>query len=407
MAGIQYWLWLRNLRGIGNQMCLHLLDHFGTPENIYYADPEEYRHVEGLTKPQFAALEEKDFSRAEEILEACARLGIRILTLSDAEYPDRLRAIPNAPCVLYVKGTLPDFDREAAVAMIGTRKATGYSYRVGEPLSYELAKGGAYIVSGMAAGGDALAHRGALLAGCKTAAVLGGGVDVVYPAQNRSLYEDILVNGVILSEYPPGTEPKGAHFLERNRIISGLSVAVVVVEAGLRSGTMNTVHHALDQGRDVYAVPGPVDAPYSQGCNRLIQEGAKAVTGAWDILEDLQLLFPERIRSDIFPVPPSVGREPKEKDAKAGTAAGAKKAETAAEKEPPLETVELSDGRFTDDQIRILSNLSDHPMAVDDIAELVQIPVRRVLSALTVLEIEHLVKQESGSRYILNATIRH
>lgn len=402
MAGMKYWLWLQNLYGMKNQSCLRLLDHFGTPEAVYYADAEEYRHVKGLPKQCLRALEDKRFDRAEEILEACARLGIRIITLFDAEYPDRLRAIPDAPCVLYVKGTFPDFDNEAAIAMIGTRKATGYGYRIGESLSYELAKGGAYIVSGLAAGGDAIAHRGALLAGAQTAAVLGCGIDVIYPAENRGLYEDILASGVLISEYPPGAEPKGHHFLERNRIISGLSMAVVVVEAGLRSGTMNTVRHALEQGRDVYAVPGPVDAECSMGCNLLIQEGAKAVTRAWDVLEDLQFLFPNVIRTDIFPIPPSIGQyqEKAEKGAK-------KEAPQPVQELQQKETITLSEGRFTDDQIQILSNLSDHPLHVDDIAETVQIPIRRVLSALTVLEIEHLVKQESGNRYILNATIRH
>lgn len=402
MAGMKYWLWLQNLYGMKNQSCLRLLDHFGTPEAVYYADAEEYRHVKGLPKQCLRALEDKRFDRAEEILEACARLGIRIITLFDAEYPDRLRAIPDAPCVLYVKGTFPDFDNEAAIAMIGTRKATGYGYRIGESLSYELAKGGAYIVSGLAAGGDAIAHRGALLAGAQTAAVLGCGIDVIYPAENRGLYEDILASGVLISEYPPGAEPKGHHFLERNRIISGLSMAVVVVEAGLHSGTMNTVRHALEQGRDVYAVPGPVDAECSMGCNLLIQEGAKAVTRAWDVLEDLQFLFPNIIRTDIFPIPPSIGQyqEKAEKGAK-------KEAPQPVQELQQKETITLSEGRFTDDQIQILSNLSDHPLHVDDIAETVQIPIRRVLSALTVLEIEHLVKQESGNRYILNATIRH
>ena len=180
MAEIKYWLWLRSLRGMNNSLCLKLLNHFGSPERIYYADGEEYAQVEKITRNQIDALENKKLDRAEEILENCARLNIRIITLSDAEYPERLRAIPDAPCLLYVKGIWPDFDSEAAVALIGTRRATPYGIRIGEKLGYELAKGGAYVVSGLAAGGDAAGHRGALMAGKKTAAMLGGGIDVIY-----------------------------------------------------------------------------------------------------------------------------------------------------------------------------------------------------------------------------------
>ena len=205
-------------------------------------------------------------------------MGVQILSCTDAVYPGRLRAIPDAPCVLYYKGIWPDFDSEAAVGLIGTRKATPYGIRIGERLGYELSKGGAYVVSGLAAGGDAAGHRGALLAGARTAAVLGGGIDVIYPAENRALFEDIAAHGVLISEYPPGTEPRGPHFLERNRIISGLSVASVIVEASdWRSGALITARHALDQGRDVYAVPGPIDAPQSQSCNELIEKGEAAL----------------------------------------------------------------------------------------------------------------------------------
>ena len=407
MAGIKYWLWLCGLRGLGNPARLELLAHFGDPERVYYADSEEYLQVPRMTKGQIEALADKSLDRAEQIRESCDRLGIRILTIADAAYPERLRAVPDAPCLLYHKGTWPDFDSEAVVALIGSRHASPYGIRIGEMLGYELAMGGAYVVSGLAAGGDAAGHRGALLAGKQTAAVLGGGIDRIYPAENRGLYEDIAASGVLISEYPPGTEPKGRHFLERNRIISGLSVAVIVVEAGLRSGTQNTVRHALEQGHDVFAVPGPVDAPLSQGCNRLLQEGAGVVTRGWDVLSELQLRFPERIDLRVVLLPPSVTRlrEPVPEQ----TADVPKQAPPSDSFDKPAEMayieLEKSRERFTDDQIRILLTLSAHPMNVDDIAEEVQIPVRRVLSALTVLEIDDFVHQESGNRYTLHAII--
>ena len=167
MSGIKYWLWLRNLQGLNNRTCLKLWDHFASPEGIYYADAEEYAQVPQLSKAQIRALENKSLDRAEEIIEDCARLGIRIMTIMDAEYPDRLRAIEDAPCVLYIRGSWPDFDSEAAVAVIGSRNSTPYGIRVGQTLGYELSKGGAYIVSGLAARGDAAGHFGALLAGRK------------------------------------------------------------------------------------------------------------------------------------------------------------------------------------------------------------------------------------------------
>lgn len=409
MAEIKYWLWLRGLRGMNNSMCLKLLNYFGSPERVYYADRDEYAQMEKITRNQIDALEDKKLDRAEEILENCARLNIRIITLSDAEYPERLRAIPDVPCLLYVKGIWPDFDSEAAVALIGTRKATPYGIRIGEKLGYELAKGGAYVVSGLAAGGDAAGHRGALMAGRKTAAVLGGGIDVVYPAENRALYADIAASGVLISEYPPGTETKGHHFLERNRIISGLSVAVVVTEAALRSGTLNTVNHAAEQGRDVYAVPGPVDAPFSQGCNRLLQEGAGIVTCGWDVLRELQLRFPGKIDARLFEIPASIGRaaETKASETQTEPPSPPVKSENPFDNTKEIEYIEIkkSQDRFTDDQIQILLILSERPMLVDDIAEETQIPVRRVLSALTFLEIEKVVNKESGNRYTLNAVI--
>ncbi len=408
MSGIKYWLWLRNLQGLNNRACLRLWTHFSSPEHIYYADIEEYAQIPQLTKAQIRALEDKSLDRAEQIMEDCARLDIRVITIADAEYPDRLRAIEDAPCLLYVKGSWPDFDSEAAVAVIGSRNSTPYGIRVGQALGYELSKGGAYIVSGLAARGDAAGHFGALLAGKKTAAVLGCGVDVVYPAENKRLYADIESDGVLISEYPPGTRPVGTHFLERNRIISGLSVAVIVVEAKMHSGTQNTVRHAIEQGRDVYAVPGPVDSAYSEGTNRMIQEGAGVVTRAWDVLEELERWFPDKIEAKLFELPPILQRAEKPKSTAAAKETVAEKTEKQIDNRNEIEYIEIENAkdRFTDDQIRILLTLSNQPMIVDDIAETTQIPVRRVLSALTMLEIDGLVKQESGNRYILNAVIQ-
>ena len=274
MAGLKYWVWLSEVKGLTNRSKLLLLDHFGSPENIYYADEDEYRLVEGIEPRQIALLAEKPMEDADRILGACSRLGLRLLTMQDADYPVRLRNIFEPPCLLYVKGQLPVIDEEVAVAMVGTRKASPYGVEAAEKIAYGLSRQGAVVISGAAAGVDSASHRGALRAGGKTIAVLGNGLDVVYPAENAWLYRDIAASGALISEYPPGTAAEAWHFPVRNRIISGLSLATIVVEAPEKSGALITANTALEQGRDVFAVPGPIDAPLSRGCNRLIADGA-------------------------------------------------------------------------------------------------------------------------------------
>ena len=239
MAGLKYWVWLNECRGLTNRSRALLLAHFGSPEDVYYADEAEYALVEGLSKKQFELLADKSTDGADKILGDCQRRGLRILTMQDADYPARLRGIFEPPCLLYVTGTLPAFDEEVAVAMVGTRACTPYGTQSAEKIAYGLAKQGALVVSGAARGIDSAAHRGALRAGGVTVAVLGNGLDVVYPEENAGLYRDIAATGALLSEYPPGTAAEGWHFPIRNRIISGLCLATVVVEAPLeRSGAL-------------------------------------------------------------------------------------------------------------------------------------------------------------------------
>lgn len=197
--------------------------------------------------------------------------------MQDAAYPGRLKNIYDPPCLLYVKGRLPVFDEELAVAVVGTRDCTPYGVACAEKLGYGLTCGGAVVVSGLAKGIDAAATRGALRAGGVTVGVVGNGLDIRYPYESGYLYEDVAAAGALLSEYPPGARPAKAHFPARNRILSGLSAATLVVEAPERSGALITAGTAMEQGREVFAVPGPIDAPASAGCNRLIQDGARAL----------------------------------------------------------------------------------------------------------------------------------
>ena len=392
MSALKYWLWLTELPGLTNQTRLALLRHFPTPEDVYYADPEEVLLTEGITREQAKLLEDKDCSGADRILADCQRLDLDLLTIQDAGYPNRLRNIYDPPCLLYVRGRLPAFDDEASIAVVGTRDCTPYGVSCAEKLGYGLAAGGAVVVSGLARGVDSAALRGALRAGGTVTAVLGNGLDVVYPPENRYLYEDVAAAGALVSEYPPGTSPEARHFPVRNRIMSGLCVATLVVEAPARSGALITAGTALEQGRDVFAVPGPIDAPASVGCNRLIRDGAGLVTDAWDILGEYEPRFPDKLRREGAKETPAVlGYQARQK--------------TEPKPVPPSVSISRNDYSLTDDQIRLLRALTEEPMLVDDLIELTEIPTRRVLSALTVLEIEHLVTQHSGKRYARAVTL--
>ena len=288
---LKYWVWLSELKGLRNQTKLALLRRFGDPESIFYADPDELSLTEGADLSQLKLLENHELAQADRILADCQRLDIGLLTFSDAAYPGRLKNIYDPPVLLYYKGKLPLLDDLMSVAVVGTRDCTPYGVNCAEKLGFGLASGGAVVVSGLAKGIDAAATRGALRAGGVTIGVTGNGLDVHYPYESRYLYEDVAASGVLFSEYPPGTEPAPGHFPVRNRILSGLSLAALVVEAPERSGALITAMTALEQGRDVFAVPGPIDAPTSVGCNRLIRDGAGLVTDASDILREYEGRF--------------------------------------------------------------------------------------------------------------------
>ena len=403
MAGLKYWVWLSEVKGLTNRSKLLLLDYFGTPENIYYADEDEYRLVEGIEPRQLALLAEKSLEGADRILGACARLGLRLLTMQDADYPVRLRNIFEPPCLLYVKGQLPVIDEEVAVAMVGTRKASPYGIEAAEKIAYGLSRQGAVVISGAAAGVDSASHRGALRAGGKTIAVLGNGLDVVYPAENEWLYRDIAASGALISEYPPGTAAEAWHFPARNRIISALSLGTIVVEAPEKSGALITANTALEQGRDVFAVPGPIDAPLSRGCNRLIADGAAAlITDSWDVLREYEAMYPHKILGERVELPRTLGYQAREEQARARQTASA-----AAEEAPSLPPLDLktNDAGLTDDQITILRALKDGAMQVDDIIETTDLPTRRVLSALTMMELEGYVAQGGGKHFSLQVIL--
>lgn len=282
-----YWYWLSVIPGIGSKKIKSLLEYFKTPYNIYNANEEDYKKSGIISGRDIAnIMESKKDSHIYENYFTFAKMGIGIVTPADDEYPKRLRQLYDAPSCLYYMGSIPPEDRPSA-AIVGSRSASEYGRGIAQKLGSELAQAGVSVISGLAAGIDACGHAGAIKGGGKTYAVLGCGVDICYPAINRGLYEEIIKTGGILSEYPPGTKPHPGQFPVRNRIISALCDAVVVVEARKRSGSLITVDQALEQNKEVFAVPGRITDKTSEGCNHLIQMGAGVVTETKDILEVL------------------------------------------------------------------------------------------------------------------------
>ncbi len=289
------WLWLSLACGPASAAAEALLDVFGSVEAVYEADEEDYGEVPELRSALVEKLLNKDLTEAREINAYCLNEGVGILTYESPLYPARLGRIQRRPIVLYYKGILKDLENEVCIAAVGTRTMTEYGSRVAYSTAYELAKAGAVVVSGMAKGVDGMAHRGALDAGGYTVAVLGCGIDRVYPAEHADLMAQIVKNGLVITEYKPFTEPKGKHFPLRNRIISGLSQATLVVEAPAGSGALITARTALEQGREVFALPGKVGEMNSVGTNELIRDGARIVTSAADILLEYQPLYEGKI----------------------------------------------------------------------------------------------------------------
>ena len=397
MAGIQYLLWLSTRRVLSHRHQVELLDYFGGAERAYFADREAYEPL-GLTEETKRSLCDKSLDGPQRILENCDRLGLFLLSCQDGAYPERLLQLSDYPLVLYGKGRLFRFDEEVAVAMVGARECSAYGVKMAGRIGMGLACAGALVISGLAQGIDAASLKGALQGGGPVVSVLASGVDVIYPACNSWLYEDVAARGAILSENPPGTRPDGWRFPQRNRILSGLSLGTVVVEAGERSGALITAHDALDQGRDVFAVPGPADGPMSAGTNGLIAQGeAKLVRTAGDILCEYEGRYAHKLcrpramsaeeadgRLEVVPTPPP---EPEPKPAKP--------AEEEALPLAPRSGLE----QMGEEQREIFFLLSEKPLSADDIVGRTEIPARRVNTALTLLQAGGYLKELPGRRF--------
>ena len=417
MSSVKYWIWLSGLRGLRPIARNIVLEHFGSPAEAFFADDREIDALPGLKPGEAEILKNRNTDTAMSIIEACDSSGVTILTLQDAGYPSRLKNIYDPPAVLYIKGSLPTVDEEAAVAIAGTRDATPYGLKMAQRMGYELTKGGALVVSGLAAGIDSAGAYGALRAGGRCIGVLGTAIDVVYPRSNRRLFDDVAAVGALVSEFPPGAATARGNFPQRNRIISGLSVGVVIIEAPQRSGSLITADFAQEQGRDVFAVPGNADSENCLGSNGLIKSGAKAVTEGADVLLEYTGLYPNKIRllsraevkipqEQPVPKPPVEPTEaaipPKETGADfAVLRAPAGQKEIDKENVIDYSDLEQQLEELSETQLKIVAALSEGTLPVDDIIERVQLSAGAVLSDLTILQIKGFVSQESGKRFTL------
>lgn len=395
MSELKYWLWLSTRRGLGPVGMLTVLDHFVTPERAYYAGQEEYELLP-LPPAGRRGLLDKSLALPDKILADCDRLNLRVMTFQDADYPQRLRQLNDPPVVLYIRGKVFRFDDEAAIGVVGARKPSAYGRWAAEKFGLELAQGGALLVSGIAEGADSCAIRGALMGGGPVVSLLAGGIDVVYPKEHRFLYEDVAAAGALMSEYPPGTKHKGDHYSPRNRILSGLCLGVLAVECKQSSGTMLTVNHAIEQNRDIFAVPGAINSPLSEGPNRLIQQGAKLVRRGEDILEEywgrfpvkLAASSPESARARLRESPPEEQKE------------GPEPPRTEPEQKPRERVPKARQTeRFTDDQLAILTAIQTKSLSADEIVERTQISMKYVLTALTMLQVQGAVEERPGRRF--------
>ncbi|MCA9972511.1 MAG: DNA-processing protein DprA [Anaerolineales bacterium] len=358
MSDPKYWLGFNLVKGIGPAKVQSLLDYFGSLSNAWHANQTQLEKLgfdRRAIKSFFTARAELDLDAAMRQLESA---GFRMLTWASADYPAYLREVPAAPPVIFMAGELLEADR-LAVAVVGTRRLTSYGRQVTRDLVTGLVQNGVTVVSGLARGIDAVAHKMALELGGRTIAVLGSGLDQIYPAENRHLVPQIQAGrGAVLTEYALGTKPEARNFPPRNRIISGLSLGIVVVEADVRSGALITVRFALEQGREVFAVPGNINSPASRGTNELIQQGAKLVTSVEDILEELNLSMVT--------------------------------AQTAVQLALP-ETAE---------EVALLANLSRQPTHVDDLARLTGLPTSTLNSTLTLMELKGMVQQVGRMNFV-------
>ncbi|MBE7001574.1 MAG: DNA-protecting protein DprA [Ruminococcaceae bacterium] len=387
-----HWIWFAELKSITLMEKHRLLERFGDPEELYNTADEVLEKLK---------IVDKNLMPAEQILRRCAQKGIQLLPIKDSSYPYRLRNTPDAPVLLYYKGILPEWEKQPAIGIVGTRKASTYGLQAARQLSCEIAASGGIVVSGGASGIDTAAMQGSVDVGCPVVGVLGCGVDVVYPRSNRKLFEAVVEKGCLISEYAPGEEGIPWHFPARNRIISGISDGVLVVEAPKRSGALITAQRALEQGRDVFVVPGNINADSFVGSNTLLKEGAIPALSGWDVLSCYEFLYPDRVKKNGKMLPAN-GTEKQD-----ALPEFSEKIETARKKSVDNRVnstyIELKNSHpaLNADEQAVLAQLTRHPQEPAEIIAKLDMPSGKVLSALTMLTVKGLVLKHPGGRVSL------
>ena len=411
-----HWIWLATRAGLGDRGRRMLMDHFADAEDIYFA--ADFENFAFLSPEALSSLQDKKLEEAERILALCKREQISVLTWQDALYPRRLKNIADPPVVLYYKGHFPEVDVLPLIAVVGTRKASAYGLTTAKRLGYQIASCGGVIVSGIASGVDSMAMRGALTAGDCVIGVLGCGADVVYPASNRALYADVQRQGCLVTEFPPGTPPIGSNFPRRNRIISGLSCGVLVVEAPEKSGALITAQQAADQGRDVFVVPGNIDVATCKGSNALLRDGAIAVSSGWDVVEEYEARFPGKLRKNLLSSHQTaypdevekiatedekpllkVAQKPKspEKNHRKGLF-GKKKEIDNPDSTPYSVPEEAALLALSPQEEQLVALIRRDVHLVDDMMAQVSMPAGQVLATLTMLEFKGIIRRLPGKR---------
>lgn len=363
------WIVLKNAAGIGNLMFKRLMDRFGDPGRALAASKSELGAVDGMTAPMVAAVRAaREPEGARQEIALARENGCRIVTMDDPEYPVLLKEISDPPPWLYIRGSLQAF--ETSIAIVGSRNPTRYGLTMARRLSADLAEMGFSIISGMARGIDTAAHQGALSAGGRTAAVLGSGLCVIYPPENRKLYNDIANNGAVVSEFPMNAPPNPYHFPARNRIISGMTLGTVVVEAAKKSGSLITARLALEQDREVFAVPGNINSFKSAGTHRLLKEGAKLVERAADIAEEVVHFLKQGM-------PPTANDT-----ATSDTIEGAEKMNA-----------------LTTDELKVYHALDPYPVHIDELGRRLGMATGLLSAILLNLELKGIVSQMPGKYF--------
>ena len=374
----KYWIALKSIDGVGSVGFKNLVDACGHPRNVFNASLQTLTVIPGIGPKTAANVKDfKGWHKIEEELDLLKNYDARLITYRDSLYPRGLLNIHDFPPFLYVKGSLKEND--VNIAVVGSRMASTYGKFSTERLCRELATNGITVVSGMARGIDSAAHKGALAGKGRTIAVLGCGLDTVYPPENQELYEEIVSKGAVITEYPFGTPPSGSNFPARNRIISGISLGVVVVEANEKSGSLITAKLALEQGREVFAVPGSIDSAGSRGTHKLIKQGAKLIENVYDILDEI--LPQVEMRSKVHPQEESIVTQ-----------------DSGEEKRPEQRTVI---NRLTDTEESILKSISSKALDVDGIITSTGLKPGDVLNILLTLELRGIIKQLPGKKFMV------